>query len=355
MTEEPGQEPEQRLPARRPEAEPPAVERFSSPPSAQSFELTPERASRIVRASADARFVGFLAVVFVGLFVLLYYFYELGGPGGLIESRMTTEFDEQQVTAVERGYNLYQANCARCHGVAGEGGIGPVLNSQEKLYQHLNPQYLRTILLVGGRFACGNPVSIMPVWSDEGTPPGPLKYKQIEDLITFLRAPDTMTFVVRDPELFEPEIDPTTGEEKTFTGWVDPTYRPAPGATPYPDCWSDAFAAASPEPGASAGASPGASETPTGTVLQIAAQNIQFDKTELEAPADQPFQIEFANNDAGIPHNVEILDSSNASVFKGDIFNGVETRTYDLPALPAGSYTFICSVHPNMKGTLTVK
>jgi len=26
-----------------------------------------------------------------------------------------------------------------------------------------------------------------------------------------------------------------------------------------------------------------------------------------------------------------------------------------VPALPAGTYTFACSVHPNMTGTLTVR
>ena len=29
--------------------------------------------------------------------------------------------------------------------------------------------------------------------------------------------------------------------------------------------------------------------------------------------------------------------------------------TYSVPALAAGTYTFICIVHPNMTGTLTVK
>ena len=65
----------------------------------------------------------------------------------------------QAVTAVERGYNLYQANCARCHGVNGEGGIGPVLNDQMKLFAHLNEQYIHTVLTVGGRYVCGNPKS----------------------------------------------------------------------------------------------------------------------------------------------------------------------------------------------------
>ncbi len=74
-------------------------------------------------------------------------------------------------------------------------------------------------------------------------------------------------------------------------------------------------------------------------------------------PADTPFQIVFTNNDAGIPHNVAIHKGSptGPEVWKGEIFNGVETRTYDVPALPAGTYGFVCTVHPNMTGTLTAK
>jgi mono/diheme cytochrome c family protein/plastocyanin len=355
MTEQPGRDPEQRLPERRSEAEPPSADRFTAPPSARSFELTPERASRIVRASADARFIGFLAVVVVGLFVIGYYFYELA-PLGMIESRQQSETTDQQVVAVERGYNIYQANCARCHGNNGEGGIGPVLNSQEKLFAHLNPNYLHTVLQVGGRYVCGNANSLMPVWSNTGSPPGPLNYAQIEELIAFIRAPNDQTYTIRDPELFEPEIDPATGEPKTFTGWVDPNYQPAPGATPFPDCYLDALVGPSPSPAASGepGASATPSEAPSGTVLQLSAQNIAYDTDALQAPADVPFQIEFANNDAGVPHNVEIKDAAGATVFKGDIFNGVETRTYDVPALPAGTYQFVCTVHPNMTGILTV-
>jgi plastocyanin len=33
----------------------------------------------------------------------------------------------------------------------------------------------------------------------------------------------------------------------------------------------------------------------------------------------------------------------------------VATKVYQVPALPAGTYGFVCSVHPNMTGTLTVK
>jgi plastocyanin len=69
--------------------------------------------------------------------------------------------------------------------------------------------------------------------------------------------------------------------------------------------------------------------------------------------ADAAFQINYANNDPATPHNVEIKDPAGVVVFRGEIFNGVETRTYSVEPLAAGTYQFACSVHPNMVGTLT--
>jgi len=355
MTDQPGRPPEERLPAPRPDGTPAPADRFSAPASAHRNDLTPERAAKIVRQSANARWVGFLAVLVVALFTIGYYFYELGLPGGLSEARLIAQGNAQQVTGIQRGYNLYEANCARCHGVDGEGGIGPVLNRQDKLFAHLSPAYLRTILEVGGRYACGNADSIMPVWSNTGSPPGPLNYKQIEDLIAFIRASQADEYEVLDAELFEPVVDPATGQVKTFTGWVDPAYKPEAGASPYPACWADEFNQPSQPPGGSPTPAPsGASQPPAGTVVRESALNIAFEVGELQVPADAEFQIEFENKDAGIPHNIEIKDATGATVFKGDIFNGVETRTYTVQALAAGTYPFLCTVHPNMTGTLVV-
>ena len=66
MTDQPGRPPEERLPAPRPSSAPAPADRFSAPPSAHRNDLTPERAARIVRQSANARWVGFLAVTIVG-------------------------------------------------------------------------------------------------------------------------------------------------------------------------------------------------------------------------------------------------------------------------------------------------
>jgi plastocyanin len=125
-------------------------------------------------------------------------------------------------------------------------------------------------------------------------------------------------------------------------GW---TYQPAPSVT----------AAPSVEASASAGASSGTGEG-SGAVV-ISARGIAFEQADVKVPAGKAFQIAFTNNDAGTPHNIAIHkgDANGAEVFKGDIFNGVETRTYDVPALDAGAYAFACTVHPTMVGTMTAE
>jgi len=355
MTDQPGRPPEERLPAPVPTSAPVPAERFTAPPSTRRNDLTPERAAKIVRQSANARWVGFLAVTIVGLFVIGYYFYELGVPGGLSEPRLEAAANADQVVSVERGYNIFQANCAQCHGANGEGGKGPTLNRQDKLFAHLNAGYLENVLEVGGRYVCGDPNSIMPIWSNTGNPAGPLNYKQIEDLIAFIRAEKGTEYRVMDPGLFEPLKDPATGEERTFEGWVDPAYAPEPGATPYPACWTDEFTSPSASPGGSEtpSGSAGASAAPSGEVVEESALNLQFEVKALSVPADAAFQIAFENKDAGIPHNIDIKDANGGDVFVGEIFPGVATKTYDIPALAAGSYSYVCTVHPNMTGTIT--
>jgi plastocyanin/mono/diheme cytochrome c family protein len=349
MTDQQGRDPEQRLPARRPPSDATPADRFSAPPPIHAGDLTPERAAKIVRQSANARWVAFLAVSIVALFVILYYFYEVGAPLGLSTPRLDQQAAAQQVTSVERGYNLYEANCARCHGPGGQGTnggyIAPPLNDQMKLFVHLNPQYLKNVLTVGGRYVCGNANSLMPIWSDANG--GPLNYRQIEELIAFLRAPSTQEFVIRDPTLNEPMLD-AQGKVRTFKGWVDPTFKPAPDATAVPACYLGT-------PNQSQ--APAQSLPPGSVVLNVTAQNIAFDVHELTAPAGQPFQIHFTNKDAGIPHNIDIRLQDGTVVQANPNLTDAGETTYTIKALAAGTYVFICAVHPipAMTGTLTVK
>ena len=56
MTDQPGVDPEQRLPATRPPADVAPTDRFSAPPNIHSNELSPERAAGIVEGCKRERF-----------------------------------------------------------------------------------------------------------------------------------------------------------------------------------------------------------------------------------------------------------------------------------------------------------
>ena len=104
------------------------------------------------------------------------------------------------------------------------------------------------------------------------------------------------------------------------------------------------------------GATGGPKCTPNGTSLQEQAKSITYLVPCLAAPADTAFTIAFDNQDASTGHNIEIFsdEAMTQSVFKGDIIIGPKTTTYNVSALPAGTYHFHCDVHPTMTGELDV-
>ena len=110
-------------------------------------------------------------------------------------------------------------------------------------------------------------------------------------------------------------------------------------------------------PGASAAPSAGGPVGPPGS-LPLAAKAFTFDKTSLDAPAGKPFTIFFTNQDpATTPHDVEIRTTSGTVIKAQPPTSGGTSQAYQYDALDAGTYTFICSIHPipGMTGTLTVK
>jgi cupredoxin-like protein len=100
-------------------------------------------------------------------------------------------------------------------------------------------------------------------------------------------------------------------------------------------------------PGASAGGPPGA--------VSIVAQNVKFTTPDVAAPANKDFTIDFDNKDPSTPHDVDILAPDGTHLFDGQVVTGPKQVTYQVKALAAGSYKFICSIHPTlMTGTLKV-
>jgi plastocyanin len=102
-------------------------------------------------------------------------------------------------------------------------------------------------------------------------------------------------------------------------------------------------------PGSSA-----ASSTLPAADATLTARSVVFVESALTAPAGRPFTVAFDNRDS-VPHNLEIRDANGSVVFRGDFVTGPVIKVYDVPTLPAGVYPFICTIHPAMKGTLTVK
>jgi plastocyanin len=103
---------------------------------------------------------------------------------------------------------------------------------------------------------------------------------------------------------------------------------------------------------------------PSGTTLQVTAQGTAFDKNCLAAPAGEAFSIDFTNNDAGLPHNVDIYTANPltaggthlaGATDASDTIIGPAQTTYQIDPLDAGIYFFQCDVHPtSMFGTFVV-
>ena len=113
--------------------------------------------------------------------------------------------------------------------------------------------------------------------------------------------------------------------------------------------------------GGTANGSPGPSESeaPPESAFKIAAKDIAFDVKAIVVKADAPFTIDFANNDApGVTHDIDIRATDGTTVISDEeVVNGGGSVTYQFKPLTAGSYVFICSIHPvpSMTGTITVK
>ena len=109
--------------------------------------------------------------------------------------------------------------------------------------------------------------------------------------------------------------------------------------------------------GGGGGSASGAPATPAAPAadVTIVAEGITFTTADVTAPSGKQFTLAFENKDPSTPHNVDIKKADGSEAYKGAIFPGVATTVYQVPALAAGTYSFVCDVHANMTGTLTVK
>lgn len=107
------------------------------------------------------------------------------------------------------------------------------------------------------------------------------------------------------------------------------------------------------ETDAGTGTGGGGGET---SALQVSAVNLAFDTSSIELTAGEATTLTFANEDAGVQHNIAIYEDDTLAVelFSGELVTGPTEITYEIPALDAGTYYFLCIVHPNMNGSVVV-
>ena len=109
------------------------------------------------------------------------------------------------------------------------------------------------------------------------------------------------------------------------------------------------------EPAATDGGSGSGTATVEGGTVEISAADLEFNVTNIEAPAGEDFTITLVNSDTA-PHNLSIYTEEGGQVLAiGPMGEAGDTVTTEVTALEPGTYYFHCDLHPEMNGTLVVE
>jgi mono/diheme cytochrome c family protein len=105
---------------------------------------------------------------------LVFPFYRWYEPASRDQART-----EQAAALAAEGETVWSTNCSACHGLNGEGAIGPALNSKQFMQAATDDQMATLI-------AVGVPGTQMSAYSlDHG---GPLTSEQIRSVVAFIRS-----------------------------------------------------------------------------------------------------------------------------------------------------------------------
>jgi mono/diheme cytochrome c family protein/plastocyanin len=294
----------------------------------------------LTRAERQASTV--ILLLIAGVLLVLVYLVVNNSNRATAEER----FREDQI---ERGQELFAANCAVCHGDRGQGGVGlkldiPANRPQNETQATQRGEYL-TRTLTNGR-----PGTFMPAWAI--TNGGPFNTQQIDALVTLIMYGDwdktkqvVDAYQAKNGTPPPPNLVINTGGIGGNPALA--TKGPFPSGVQDQNAASSGGGSASPAAGASAPAQfIGDGLTVNATEKDFA---ISMD-TSLVKPGTVTFHIK---NDGPSPHNISIKEINKTSP---DIDAG---KTADFKVdLPAGKYTVICAIPGHeqlgMKTALTV-
>lgn len=253
------------------------------------------------------------------------------------EPTRADDAEERQLEEqVERGASVFARNCASCHGLNGEGFVGPALNRPEN-----RPDDPAELARLQDRFTntieCGRTGTFMPAWAQDQN--GPLNEAQIRQLVLLITS----------------EISEEGWEiafEEAEAQHVE-TIQPTPDQINQGACGQVLR------------------EQPTGpgdggpvdvqTEWDVVMGDNFFDPSALGAPVGQQVTVNLVNDGSAI-HNMRIAgvdgeyDTDDDFVSDPDLMQGGDEGTLVFTLDEAGTFEFRCDFHPvEMTGTISVQ
>lgn len=84
----------------------------------------------------------------------------------------------------------------------------------------------------------------------------------------------------------------------------------------------------------------------------VVAEDMAFDPEEVRLAAGRPATIVIDNRDEGVNHNIHVEGAPEPD--STPLEPGVSQQALTVE-LEAGTYTFVCDIHPNMQGAIVAE
>lgn len=255
------------------------------------------------------------------------------------EPSRVDDAEERQVgDQLERGATLFANTCAVCHGLTGEGFVGPALNRPEN--RPSDPLELKALQdKLRNTITCGRVGTFMPAWAKEQG--GPLNGDQIRNLVILITKGDEHGWELAKEHAEEVDIKPA---------------RPTADQINQGACGQ--VLRATPTPSGSPGAGP-AVEAKTSWDVKM-GDNF-FDPKQIAVPVGQQARIALKNEGSAI-HNMRIAgpdgryDTSDDAASQPESIRAGQSGALTVTFQQAGTFNFRCDFHPtDMTGTITAQ
>lgn len=90
--------------------------------------------------------------------------------------------------------------------------------------------------------------------------------------------------------------------------------------------------------------------------VKVVTTNFDFSPNCITLTGGDRLKVTYDNQESGVKHNIDFKGAkSSTGKAATDLKAGPDTQTVTLVGLKPGTYTYVCDIHANMKGTLTVK